>query len=86
MLNPTMVKGDKPYLKIFEELGNLKFEDFQNIMKDIWVDMPPYIENIGGGFYKINGDDKFFYITDYQGAVAADEALKEVAKNYVYVK
>lgn len=86
MSNPIVAKGGKLPIRIYEELGNLKFEDFQNIMKDIWIDMPPYIEDIGEGFYKINGDDKFFYITNYQGAVIADKALKEAAKNYVYVK
>ena len=46
----------------------------------------PYIEYVGDGLYAISGDGKSFYLTGYEGALAAHEALVEAAKNYVYVK
>ena len=45
-----------------------------------------YIEYVGDGLYAISGDGKSFYLTGYEGALAAHEALVEAAKNYVYVK
>ena len=52
------------------------------IIREGLKDYVPYIEDIGNGLYKVNGNKDFYYITSKQGAEEADKALHKAAEEY----
>ena len=47
-------------------------------IEEIFKDYVPYIEYIGNGLYRINGDNNFYYITNEAGAKEAVKALRDL--------